>query len=100
MKVYWNGYWLRITFPQRKEWDKKVLDYYAVAEESEVANHMIKEIIWPEHCLLVAINRGGKEIIPKGKTKLLMGDIIITMSDEEHNGDVFDAMSRLCRKHP
>lgn len=79
---------------------QKVLDYYAVAEESEVANHMIKEIIWPEHCLLVAINRGGKEIIPKGKTKLLMGDIIITMSDEEHNGDVFDAMSRLCRKHP
>lgn len=81
-----------------KDGGEKVLDYYAVAEESAIANRMIRDIAWPEHCLLVAIRRGDQEIIPRGKTKLMMGDIIITMTDEEHNGEVYDAMSRLCRK--
>ncbi len=84
--------------PQESEEGEKVLDYYAVAEESEIADRMIKEIQWPEHCLIVAIQRGDKEIIPKGKTRLFMGDVIITMTDEAHNGEVYDAMSQLCRK--
>lgn len=85
--------------PQKKESGEKVLDYYAVTEESEVANRMVREISWPEHCLLVAIKRGDGEIIPKGKTKLMMGDIIITMTDEAHNGAVCDAMTRLCSSY-
>ena len=86
--------------PIEKGNGEKVLDYYAVAEESEIANRMIKDIQWPKHCLLVAIKRGGKEIIPKGETKVMMGDIIITLTDEEHNGAVYDVMSKLCRKMP
>ena len=46
----------------------------------------------------MAIQRGDMEIIPKGKTRLFMGDVIITMTDEAHNGEVYDAMSQLCRK--
>ena len=36
----------------------------------------IKDVHWPDNCLLVAIQRGARELIPKGKTKLIAGDII------------------------
>ena len=85
--------------PQEAEEGEKVLDSYAVAEESQIANHLVRDIAWPQHCLLVAVKRGDKEIIPKGDTKIMMGDVIITMTDEKHNGAVYDAMSQLCRNN-
>lgn len=56
-----------------------------------------KEVSWPKACLLVSIRRGEKELIPKGKTKIQTGDVIITMTDEAHNGEVCDQMKQLCR---
>lgn len=76
---------------------EKVLDYYAVSEDSEVSGHMVKDIAWPEFCLIVAIRRGEKELIPKGKTRIQTGDVIITMTDEKHSGSVCDQMKKLCR---
>ncbi|OUP01778.1 ClC family H(+)/Cl(-) exchange transporter [Sellimonas sp.] len=81
-----------------KDGGEKVLDYYAVTEDSAVSGKQIRDILWPEHCLLVAVKRGEKELIPKGRTRIMTGDIIITMTDEEHNGEVYDKMRRLCRK--
>lgn len=80
-----------------EEGGEKVLDYYAVAEGSPVAGCMVKEVSWPKACLLVSIRRGEKELIPKGKTKIQTGDVIITMTDEAHNGEVCDQMKQLCR---
>ena len=40
---------------------------------------------------------GERELIPKGKTRIQTGDVIITMTDEEHNGAVYDQMKQLCR---
>lgn len=76
---------------------EKILDYYAVSEDSAVAGRMIREIDWPEHCLLVAVRRGEKELIPKGRTRIQTGDVIITMMDEKYNGTVCDQMKKLCR---
>ena len=68
---------------------EKVLDYYAVAEDAFVSGRTVREIPWPEFCLLVSIR--------KGKTRIQTGDVIITMTDEEHNGAVCDQMKQLCR---
>ena len=76
---------------------EKVLDYYAVAEDAFVSGRTVREIPWPEFCLLVSIRRGERELIPKGKTRIQTGDVIITMTDEEHNGAVCDQMKQLCR---
>lgn len=80
-----------------KDGGEKVLDYYAVAEDSLASGKYIKDIPWPEECLLVAVKRGEKEIIPRGRTRIHTGDILITMTDEAHNGVVYDKMSKLCR---
>ena len=44
---------------------EKVLDYYAVAEDAFVSGRTVREIPWPEFCLLVSIRRGERELIPK-----------------------------------
>ena len=53
---------------------------------------------WPDNCLLVAIQRGTDEIIPKGKTKLQAGDLIVTMTDERDMGVIHEKMEALCQE--
>ncbi len=48
---------------------------------------------------LVAIQRGGEEIIPRGKTILRPSDVIVTMTDERDSGAVYDKMENLCKEH-
>ena len=48
---------------------------------------------------MVAIQRGGEEIIPRGKTILRPSDVIVTMTDERDSGAVYDKMENLCKEH-
>lgn len=75
---------------------QKILVNYVVRQGSRLEDALISEIKWPENCLLVAVQRGTQEIIPKGRTKLLVGDIIVTMTDERDSAVVHDKMERLC----
>jgi Trk K+ transport system NAD-binding subunit len=59
-----------------------VITEVSVVLGSELEGKSIKDILWPENCLLVSIKRGDKEIIPKGKTKVLAGDFIYVLTDE------------------
>lgn len=75
---------------------QKILTEFVVHQGSQVEEMMIGEIRWPDNCLLVAVRRGTDEIIPKGKTKLLVGDVVVTMTDERDMPMVYDQMERLC----
>lgn len=75
---------------------QKVLSEFVVMHGSEADNHMVKDIKWPNNCLLVAIQRNGHELIPKGRTVLLASDTIITLTDERDAGHVHDQMEKLC----
>ena len=46
----------------------------------------------------MAIERGSQEIIPRGKTRLLAGDVIVTMTDERDEARIHDEMEELCRE--
>ena len=65
-----------------KEQGEKMLMHFAVSRGSRIEDLTIGEVRWPENCLLVAVERGSQEIIPRGKTRLLAGDVIVTMTDE------------------
>lgn len=75
-----------------------MLMHFAVSRGSRIEDLTIGEIQWPENCLLVAIERGSQEIIPRGKTRLLAGDVIVTMTDERDEARVHDEMEELCRE--
>jgi len=55
---------------------------------SAVAGKMIREVEWPQGMLIVGIHRGGKEIMPKGNTRILHGDYLVILSSEDTYGDI------------
>lgn len=81
-----------------KEQGEKMLMHFAVSRGSRIEDLTIGEVRWPENCLLVAIERGSQEIIPRGKTRLLAGDVIVTMTDERDEARIHDEMEELCRE--
>ena len=56
----------------------------AVCSGSPVANKFIKDIAWPANTLLVDVKRGEQQIIPAGDTRLLPGDFIYVLTENEH----------------
>ena len=77
---------------------QKVLSNYVVLQGSKLEEALVSEIEWPGNCLLVAIQRGSDEIIPRGRTRLQTGDVLVAMTDESNVSAVHDEMERLCRE--
>lgn len=75
---------------------QKVLSNFVIMNGSVLEEKMVQDITWPDNCLLVALERGGKELIPKGRTMLMAGDTLTTMTDERDAGYVHDKMEKLC----
>jgi H+/Cl- antiporter ClcA len=61
--------------------DKKVTMEVVVQHGSLAANKLVKEVDLPKSCLLIAIKRGGRDIIPRGDTKISAGDNLVLMTD-------------------
>lgn len=55
-----------------------------ICSDSALANKTIKDIAWPNNTLLVDIKRGERQIVPFGDTKLLAGDFIYILTENEH----------------
>jgi len=54
----------------------------------------VKEFNWPIHFFVVGIKRGEKEIIPDGNTKMLAGDYLIVLSNEDNDAEVRNYLSK------
>lgn len=80
-----------------EEQGQKVLSDFVVMHASDLEGKLISEVKWPDNCLLVAIKRGGEEIIPKGRTRLAASDTIVTITDERDSAAVHDKMEELCK---
>lgn len=75
---------------------QKVLDEYVIMGGSVLEGRSVMEIHWPKNCLIVSLERDGKEMIPKGKTRLQAGDRLTVMTDERDAGYIHDKMENLC----
>lgn len=75
--------------------NKKTLVELSVHIGSEVEGKKISEINWPQNCLLVALYRGEKEIIPRGNTKMLEGDLLLVMVNQTESADMLDYLTDL-----
>jgi len=47
----------------------------------------------PPACLLVGVKRGHEEIIPNGDTKILIGDYLIVLANEDDAAEIRDCIS-------
>ena len=75
---------------------RKVLTNFVVQYNSMLNEALISEIKWPDNCLVISVQRGVKEIIPRGTTKLQVGDVIVLLTDERDVAYVHDKMEKLC----
>lgn len=76
--------------------EHKVLRSFAVGTTSMAINRKIKDVSWPEHCLIVTINRGSEEIIAKGSTMIHAGDALVALIDESYLGMVTESIQLIC----
>ena len=85
---------------EAKRWEaghrQKILANFVVQYNSMLNDTFISEIKWPDNCLVVAVQRGVKEIIPRGTTKLQVGDVIVILMNEGDMAYVHDEMQKLC----
>ena len=75
---------------------QKILSEFVIMSGSVLEGRAVMDIHWPGNCLLVALEREGKELIPRGKTRLAAGDRLTVMTDERDAGYVHDKLENLC----
>ncbi|GAB6169889.1 ClC family H(+)/Cl(-) exchange transporter [Clostridium carnis] len=78
-----------------EEDENKILLEMVVEMGSEAHGKLIKDITWPKECLLVAIKRGNKEIIPRGYIKVLSGDYIVVLVSESKAAATKDKIKKI-----
>ena len=61
----------------------KVIIELVVMAESLLDGKTVSEIVWPEEVLIIAIIRNGIEKIPKGRTVMMAGDILVLLLPEK-----------------
>ena len=62
---------------------------------SSLEQKQIKEVNWPDKCLVIAIKRGKQEILPTGDTRIKAGDYLVVLTDknaEVHTREVLDVL--------
>ncbi len=75
---------------------ERILMEFVIRHGSAIENQKIKDIAWPQDCLIVSLQRGEKEVMPKGETRLLPSDMLVVMTSSEKEGRVYDEMLKLC----
>ena len=54
----------------------------------------MSKVIWPEDILVISIVRNGIEKIPKGRTVMMAGDILILLLPENIVGEVKEKLMK------
>ena len=78
---------------------EKVLTECTVMLGSCAAGRRIREVEWPERCLLVSVRRGEEEIIPRGSTKIQTGDCLAFLTDEADSPAAIGEIRKICSEN-
>lgn len=63
---------------------------------SPVCDKRISEVSWPHKCLIISIDRGGKELLPRGSTILHTGDKLIAILNDEDAPYIQHELEKCC----
>jgi hypothetical protein len=76
----------------------KVIIEAVVYLDSALDNRYIRDVRWPEGCLVIGIKRGSEEITPNGNTLIHSGDMVILISDASRAATAKRQVLRLATK--
>lgn len=77
----------------------KILFEIAVEMGSDLDGVQIKDVKWPAGSLLVSIQRGQEDIIPKGHTVIGTGDYLVVLVDESQAAFAKNALIEMASRH-
>ncbi|MGB9661178.1 MAG: H(+)/Cl(-) exchange transporter ClcA [Moorellaceae bacterium] len=77
--------------------DETIVIELVVETGSPASGCRVKDLQLPPDCLMVSVNRGSGEIIPRGSTRLLEGDRLKIIVPEGKAGEVVAELDRLTR---
>ncbi|MGI9951725.1 H(+)/Cl(-) exchange transporter ClcA [Moorellaceae bacterium AZ2] len=77
--------------------DKTAVIEVVVESGSPASGCRVKDLTLPPDCLLVSVNRGTREIIPRGSTRLLEGDHLQVIAPEGKAGEIIEEFTKLTR---
>ncbi|MDY4919881.1 MAG: ClC family H(+)/Cl(-) exchange transporter [Phascolarctobacterium sp.] len=70
--------------PSHETLEQRNVVELAICSGSPIANKCVKEIKWPHNTLLVDVKRGEEQLIPSGDTRLMAGDFIYVLTENEY----------------
>lgn len=80
---------------EKRESNKKIVVEFVVKHGSKFENLMVKNIDWPGKSLLVGVNKGDRQIIPKGDTEIKVGDFITILTDVSSESRIKDILHEM-----
>jgi len=78
---------------------KKILLEVVVCMGSGLDCTRVREVNWPENCLLVSVRRGESEFIPHGDSLLAAGDFINILTSKVNSDKTFTRLQSLAQQH-
>lgn len=84
---------------QGKENQKTLLEL-SVSLGSPVEGKQLSELDFPKDSLVVAIYRGKQEMIPRGSTRILSGDLLLIMVNQKDSPNMLQALSHMTGSLP
>ncbi len=73
-----------------------VFHRHVVGAGSKAEGRLIKELVLPEHMLIVMITRSGKELVPQGSTRLKALDQLLVLEDAEFEIEQEQMLKEIC----
>ena len=75
----------------------KIIHTHMVETGSPIEGKRVADIAWPQGTLVVTITRGGKEIVPRGVTKIQAQDRLLVIMDLANEDQSEGVIRELCR---
>lgn len=76
---------------------EKTIKTYTVGAGSQLDGKLIRDVEWPHNALVVSIQRGGEDLLPKGDTRMVALDEMLVLMNVRDEDSVNEVLKRLCR---
>lgn len=76
---------------------EKTIKTYTIGAGSQLEGKLIREVEWPANTLVVTVQRGDEELLPKGDTRLMALDeilVLMNLRDEDQANQTLRRLSR------
>ncbi len=86
----------KLLSPQELSTSGKLVNmFFSVQLGSQLADKKVKDVQWPEGCIVCSITRNEKSLIPDGETVIKAGDNIELSTNRDNRGYVYTHVEKL-----